>query len=74
MWCPKLPGTIFTAAEEVEKADGHALPIKLDVRDERAIEAAVEQAANHFGGLDTLVNNASAISLTDTQKITHAAF
>lgn len=66
---PKLPGTIYTAAEEVEEAGGHALPIRLDVRDEHAIEAAVQQAVNHFGGLDILVNNASAISLTDTQQL-----
>jgi citronellol/citronellal dehydrogenase len=58
---PKLPGTIFTAAEEVEAAGGRALPIKLDVRDEAQVRAAVEETAAHFGGIDILINNASAI-------------
>jgi citronellol/citronellal dehydrogenase len=62
----KLPGTIYSVAEEVERAGGHALAIQLDVRDESAIQAAVEQAAQHFGGIDVLVNNASAINLTNT--------
>jgi len=61
-----LPGTIFSVAEEIEKAGGRALPIKLDVRDDEAIAGAVEKAAGHFGGLDILINNASAISLTST--------
>ena len=63
---PKLPGTIHTVAEEVRAAGGQALAIRLDVRDETALAAAVEQAASHFGGLDVLVNNASAIGLTGT--------
>jgi citronellol/citronellal dehydrogenase len=63
---PKLPGTIYTAAEEIERAGGRALPIALDIRDEAAVHAAVRQAADHFGGIDILVNNASAISLTGT--------
>jgi citronellol/citronellal dehydrogenase len=63
---PKLPGTIYSAAEEIEAAGGKALPIALDVRDEKAIHAAVEQAVARFGGIDILVNNASAISLTGT--------
>ncbi len=63
---PSLPGTIYSAAEEIEKAGGRALPIKLDVRDDQAIHEAVEKAANHFGGLDILINNASAIALTKT--------
>ena len=62
----KLPGTIHSVAEEVVQAGGQALAIQLDVRDEAAITAAVEQAAAHFGGIDILVNNASAISLTPT--------
>jgi citronellol/citronellal dehydrogenase len=62
----KLPGTIHTVADEVEQAGGRALAIQLDVRDETAIKAAVEQAVQHFGGIDVLVNNASAISLTGT--------
>jgi len=64
---PKLPGTIFSAAEEVERAGGRALPIALDVRDDAAVRAAIERAAAHFGGIDCLVNNASAISLTPTE-------
>jgi citronellol/citronellal dehydrogenase len=62
----KLPGTIHSVAAEVALAGGKALAIQLDVRDEAAIRAAVEQAAKHFGGIDALVNNASAISLTPT--------
>lgn len=63
---PKLPGTIFTAAEAIEKAGGHALPLAVDVRDEGAVEAAMEKAVERFGGIDILVNNASAIGLTGT--------
>lgn len=63
---PKLPGTIHSVAEEVRAAGGQALAIQLDVRDETAIAAAVEQAASHFGGIDVLINNASAINLTPT--------
>lgn len=60
---PKLPGTIFTAAAEVEAAGGQALAIQCDIRDEAAVEAAMAQAAERFGGIDALVNNASAIWL-----------
>ena len=63
---PKLPGTIHTAAEAVERAGGRALPLTVDVRDEASVTAAVEQAVAAFGGLDICVNNASAISLTGT--------
>jgi citronellol/citronellal dehydrogenase len=63
---PKLPGTIHSVAKEVIAAGGQALAIQLDVRDEQAIHNAVEQAAAHFGGIDVLVNNASAISMTPT--------
>ena len=63
---PKLPGTIFDAADDFEKAGGHALPIKTDIRNEQEILSAVEQTVETFGGLDILVNNASAISLTGT--------
>jgi citronellol/citronellal dehydrogenase len=63
---PKLPGTIHEVAREVIAAGGNALAIQLDVRDEAAIAAAVAQAATHFGGIDILVNNASAIQLTGT--------
>lgn len=63
---PKLPGTIFTAAAEVEACGGHALPLATDIRDEEAVAASVARAIEHFGGIDILVNNASAISLTPT--------
>jgi citronellol/citronellal dehydrogenase len=63
---PKLPGTIYTAAEEIEKAGGRALPLIVDVRDEAQAARAVEQTVATFGGLNILVNNASAISLTGT--------
>lgn len=63
---PKLPGTLYSAAEEVEAAGGHALAIPTDIRDENAVAAAVAQAVQRFGGIDILVNNASAISLTPT--------
>ena len=65
---PKLPGTIYTAAEEIEAAGGKALPIVTDVRDENQVKSAVSQAAEAFGGLDICINNASAISLTPTRK------
>jgi citronellol/citronellal dehydrogenase len=61
---PRLPGTIHTAAEAIEKAGGRALALAVDVRDEAAVRDAVERTAAHFGGLDIAVNNASAISLT----------
>jgi citronellol/citronellal dehydrogenase len=63
---PKLPGTLFSAAEAVEAAGGQALPIATDIRDEAAVAAAVQAAIDRFGGIDILVNNASAISLTPT--------
>jgi citronellol/citronellal dehydrogenase len=63
---PKLPGTIHSAAAEIEAAGGKALPMTVDIRFEDQVYRAVEQAVNHFGGIDILVNNASAISLTNT--------
>lgn len=63
---PKLPGTIYTAAEEIEDAGGQALPLVVDIRHEEVVEDAVKQAVERFGGIDILVNNASAIQLTDT--------
>lgn len=63
---PKLAGTIYTAADEIEAAGGEALPIILDVRDETNVRDAVEETVAHFGGIDICVNNASAISLTST--------
>ncbi|MFH2051355.1 MAG: NAD(P)-dependent oxidoreductase [bacterium] len=63
---PRLPGTIFTAAEEIQEAGGRALPVKTDIRFEEEVAAAVTAAVEAFGGLDIVVNNASAISLTGT--------
>ncbi len=64
---PKLPGTIYSAAEEIEKAGGKALPLIVDVRDEANVLAAVARTVETFGGIDICVNNASAISLTGTE-------
>ncbi len=61
---PKLSGTIYTAAEDIERAGGKALPLVVDVRDEAMVKDAIDKTAAHFGGLDIVVNNASAISLT----------
>src|SRR5258706_13253071 len=63
---PNLPGTIHTAAAEIAAAGGRALPLMVDVRDEEAVKAAIDRTAAHFGGLDIVVNNASAITLTPT--------
>ena len=63
---PKLPGTIFSAAEAVEAAGGRALPLQCDIRDEASVHDAVAKTVERFGGIDILVNNASAISLTPT--------
>ena len=63
---PTLPGTIFTAADEIEEVGGTALPIVCDIRYEDQVEAAVEETVNKFGGIDICINNASAIHLTDT--------
>jgi citronellol/citronellal dehydrogenase len=65
---PKLPGTIFTAAAEIEAAGGRALAIQCDIRDENAITSAVNQTAEAFGGIDIVINNASAINLTNTEN------
>lgn len=71
---PKLPGTIHSAAEEVEKAGGKALALQLDVRDEQQVEEAIKKAHDHFGGLDILVNNASAITLLGTEALSMKRF
>ena len=63
---PKLPGTIYTAAEEIEEAGGKAFPLVCDIRSEEQVEECVEKGAEHFGGIDICVNNASAIQLTNT--------
>lgn len=66
---PKLPGTVYTAAREIEQAGGHALPLVVDVRDEAAVLAATRACADHFGGIDICVNNASAINLAPITQI-----
>lgn len=66
---PQLPGTIYSAAEEIERAGGVALPIVGDVRSEETVQAAVAQTAERFGGIDVLINNASAIDLRDSQQL-----
>lgn len=66
---PKLPGTIHSAAEQIEAAGGRALPLQVDIRDEEAVATAMAQAADHFGGIDILVNNASAIYLAPTPEV-----
>ncbi len=71
---PKLPGTIYTTAAEIEAAGGHALPLQVDIRDEAQIAVAMEQAASKFGGIDILINNASAISLTGTEQTSMKRF
>jgi len=63
---PRLPGTIYTAAAEIEAAGGRALPLVVDIRHEEVVEAAIARAVAEFGGIDILVNNASAIMLTPT--------
>jgi citronellol/citronellal dehydrogenase len=65
---PKLPGTIYSAAEDIEKAGGRALPLVVDVRDERQVSEALARTAEAFGGIDIVVNNASAIFLADSQR------
>ncbi len=65
---PKLEGTIFTAAEEIERAGGKALPLVVDVRDDEAVKLAIDKTGETFGAIDAVVNNASAIQLTPTQQ------
>jgi len=71
---PKLPGTVFTVAKEVEEAGGKALPLAVDIRDEDAVRSAVDRTVETFGGLDVLVNNASAIQLSGTLETTVKRF
>ncbi len=66
---PKLPGTIHTVAEEVREAGGQALPLVLDVRDDQLVKQRMDEAADHFGGIDALVNNAGAIRLTGVENL-----
>ena len=65
---PKLGGTIFSAATEIEAAGGKALPVQCDIRDEAQIQKAVDEGIRRFGGIDILINNASAISLSNTEQ------
>ena len=65
---PKLPGTIYTAVEEIEKAGGKGIAIACDIRDEKSVQEAVDKTVETFGGIDIVVNNASAISLTSTEE------
>ena len=65
----KLPGTIFTAAEQINKAGGNALPIQCDIRDEKQVLNAIDLIIKQFNSIDILVNNASAIALLDTQNM-----
>jgi len=71
---PKLPGTIYTAAEEIRAAGGKALPVVCDIRSEEQVEEAVRQGVEKFGGIDICVNNASAISLEPTARISMRRF
>lgn len=71
---PRLPGTIFSAAEECRKAGGQALPIECDIRSEDSVKKAVELAVKTFGGIDICINNASAIRLTPTDATPMKAF
>ena len=66
---PKLPGTIYTAAREIEAAGGRALPIQCDIRDAESVKAAIEKTVETFGGLDILINNASAINPTGVEDM-----
>ncbi len=66
---PKLEGTVYTAAEQIEAAGGRALPIVGDIRDENQVQAAVDAAVERFGGIDICVNNASAINLVGTEQL-----
>lgn len=71
---PRLPGTIYTAAEEIRAAGGEALPVVCDIRSEEQVEEAVRQGVERFGGIDICVNNASAIALEPTERITMRRF
>ncbi|GAA5921861.1 hypothetical protein JCM3775_001863 [Rhodotorula graminis] len=71
---PKLPGTIYTAAKAIEEAGGTALPLVVDIRQADQVEKAIEETASKFGGIDLVINNASAISLTDSQSTSVKTF
>lgn len=71
---PKLEGTIYTAAEEIRKAGGKCLPIQCDIRDDKSVQAAVEKTVKEFGGIDILVNNASALYQTPVEDTSTKQF
>ena len=71
---PRLPGTIFTAAAEIEEAGGVGLPLRVDLRGEQQVRAALAEAAKRFGGVDIVVNNAAAMTLADTRHVDMARF
>lgn len=71
---PKLPGTIHTAAQEMQDAGGNALALTVDVRSEESVQAAVDKTIERFGGIDIAINNASAIRLTDTPSTTMKSY
>ena len=71
---PKLPGTIYTAAEEIKKAGGDVLPLKCDIRSEEQIKKCINQIIDHFGKIDILINNASAINLSNIEDLTMKSY
>lgn len=71
---PKLPGTIHSACEEIEKAGGKGLPLKCDIRDEENVKQCIQKVVEKFGGIDILINNASAINIVDTDNITMKSY
>jgi len=71
---PKLPGTIYSACEEIEKAGGKGLPLKCDIRFEDNVKECIEKVVQKFGGIDILINNASAINLVDTESVTMKSY
>lgn len=71
---PKLPGTIFTACEEIEQAGGKGLPLKCDIRHEENVKECIAKVVERFGGIDILINNASAINIADTESISMKSY
>jgi len=71
---PKLPGTIYTAAREIEEAGGRALAIQCDIRDAESLSAAIEKTVATFGGLDILINNASALNIVNVEDMPVKSF
>ena len=71
---PNLPGTIYTAAKEVEEVGGKALPVQCDIRDAASVQAAIDKAVETFGGIDIVINNASAIQLSSVDEMTVKRF